>query len=57
MQNKDNNEKIIKKPNKPPKTNTITTNKILITDKILTGEERKKTYFLIYYIQTMKRLP
>ena len=41
MQNKDN-KKIIKKPNKPPKTNTITTNKILITDKTLTGEERKK---------------
>ena len=45
MQNKDN-KKIIKKPNKPPKTNTITTNKILITDKTLTGEERKKNLFL-----------
>ena len=32
----------------------ITTNKTLITDKTLTGEEKK---ILIYYIQTMKRLP
>ena len=37
-------------------TITITTNKTLITDETLTGEE-KKTIILIYYIQTMKRLP
>ena len=36
-------KKIIKK-NK--QTNTITANKTLITDKTLTGEERKKTYLL-----------
>ena len=36
-------KKIIKK-NK--QTNTITANKTLITDKTLTGEERKKTLFI-----------
>ena len=46
---------IIKKYLKKQKTNTIRTNKTLITDKTLAGEERKK--ILIYYIQTMKRLP
>ena len=51
VQNKDNNKKIIKKKQK--KKNTITANKTLITDKTLTGEDRKKTC----YIQTMKRLP
>ena len=39
-------------------TITITTNKTLITDKTLTGEEKKKqTITIIYYIQAMKRLP
>ena len=38
-------------------TITITTNKTLITGKTLTGEEKKTTIILIYYIQTMKRLP
>ena len=47
-------KKIIKKKNNKQKTNTIT-NKTLITDKTLTVEERTK--ILIYYIQTMKRLP
>ena len=38
-QNKDNIKKNYKKKQK---TNTITTNKTLITDKTLAGEERKK---------------
>ena len=41
MQNKDNSKKIIKKTNKPPKTNTITTNKILITEKTQGKREKK----------------
>ena len=48
---KEKNEKTKNKQ----KTNTITTNKTLTTDKTLTVEETKK--ILIYYIQTMKRLP
>ena len=51
MQIKDdnNNKKIIKKAKKKKKkqkANTITTNKTLITDKTLTGEERKTKYLL-----------
>ena len=54
--NKDNNnKKKYKEKKNKQKTNTITTIKTLITDKTLTVEERKK--ILIYYIQTMKRLP
>ena len=56
-QNKDNNEKKNHKEKKnKQKTNTTTTNKTLITIKTFTVEERKKK-ILIYYIQTMKRLP
>ena len=43
-QNKDNNKKIFKKKQK---TNTIRTNKTLITAKTLAGEKRKKKYLFI----------
>ena len=46
VQNKDNKKICI----------TITTNNTLITDKTLTGKEREKK-ILIYYIESMKRLP
>ena len=42
VQNKDKKNKI----NKKNKKQTITTNKTLITDKTLPGEERKKNLFI-----------
>ena len=39
-------KKIKKNNKKQQKTNTITTNKTLIRDKTLTGEDRKKYLFI-----------
>ena len=49
--------KALKENQTNKQTNTITTNKTCITDKVLSGEEREREKKITYCIQTIKRLP